>query len=188
MTKQSTLNIITNAGRNLGLHYIHAAHKAAKLLGFGYVPVEDAPDNMDKLAVAFVNAKRTGVFPVWEGGSAKTVYGSKEANWAFRYLHDIAHIQSGLGMTTLEEVELAVQESAKIAKAMGEGSAEQTVFLIDTACQSIYEQQQGEFPDNQLAFAVLVWEELESLGKLESPAVVDLVKAVSRVIAKQGAL
>lgn len=43
---------------------------------------------------------------VWNGESNNTVFGDSKVNYAFRALHDQLHLETGLGFTVDQEIEL----------------------------------------------------------------------------------
>lgn len=155
-----TINAFTlnRAAKALGAHFITKAHRVAKDIGFSYWPKAQAPETYEALCEAFQVAQKTRTaLPIWEGGSDATIYGSAEANYAFRYLHDLGHVVHALPFTFEAEVELSRLQGADIAQHFGPESLELLVYRIDTEGQSIYAHFAcGEFPEDQAAFVYVV--------------------------------
>jgi len=142
------------ASRALSRFVIDKARKVQRQIGFGYVEAADAPNNMRELMAAFENSKRTGQpLPVFSGASEGTIYTSKEANWAFRFWHDVVHCQHDLGFNFADEVSVAWLQGEAVAAEFGKESMEYRMFMADTAGQSLYAQTHGgEFPVDQWAY------------------------------------
>lgn len=153
MVKQEILR----AGKRLGTFMIHQAARRAHNIGFGYEESLEAPSTFEELCDEYrecLNTRRP--FRVWEGASDGTVYGSREANWAFRFLHDLIHVEHGLGFDYKSELQVAEIGGRAVAERFGLGSLEFAVYLVDTAGQVEYQHQTGQFVKDQVGFAVAV--------------------------------
>lgn len=139
---------------NLSRFMLSKADNMARLLGFGYVDKDVAPNDIEALRAAWAHSKRTGLaLPVWAGGSDKTVYTSRGANYAFRFWHDSLHCMHGLGFNTADEITIGIMQTAEVATYFGPDSLESKIMFADTVEQSRYAaRHNGEFPDDQLAF------------------------------------
>lgn len=154
----TTANLIflTQARANLSLFVLKRADRISKQVGFGYRDVANAPETYASLMQAWETSKRTRApFPVWSGGSDKTIYTSIGANYAFRFWHDSLHALLGLDFTLLDEVTIGHMQADAVAKEFGHGSLEHSLMHFDTVGQSLYaDRNSGEFPEDQLAFVV----------------------------------
>jgi hypothetical protein len=83
---------------------------------------------------------------IWSGASDKTVFVSREYNWMFRAIHDKLHLESGLGFTIEEEIELG-----KLQANQFEGVIADMVY-IEIAKQVEYYKTHCKFVENQLEF------------------------------------
>lgn len=154
--------IARSAGLTLGRHFIHRAHRLARDIGFGYWPCADAPDACGEGGLALLQAefseclRKRRAFRVWSGASDGTIYGSAEANYAFRFLHDVGHCVYKLGTTFDDEVQLARKQGREIEAAFGVRSPEALVYLADTEGQSTLHNMRGYFPEDQADFVQYV--------------------------------
>jgi hypothetical protein len=83
---------------------------------------------------------------IWNGASDKTMFLEAKNNWEFRAIHDQLHMESGLGFTIAEEIELG-----RIQANQFEGVLADLVY-IEIAKQAEYFRDNGEFVENQLQF------------------------------------
>lgn len=149
---------VRKAGEALGHRMMRKAARTARDIGFSYEPVTQAPVTMQGLLAAFQHSQEAAApLPVWEGGSDRTIYGLAEANYAFRYLHDLVHCITGYGMET--DGELRVH--TRLAKVLGVEvytpvmGLEDRLYWIDTAGQTyLAEYTGGKFTDDQFQFAL----------------------------------
>ena len=145
--------------RQIGLLLAGAVLQQASLtkrrLGFGWHPANVAPSTMEELRVEYERL-RWGLgksFRVWSGGSDATIYGSPEGNYAFRFWHDITHVEAGLGLTFTEELATAQLQINELAES-GVPQRALDLFQIDTQGQTHYADiTGGKFPEDQLGFA-----------------------------------
>lgn len=144
------------ARANLSQFILRKAHALQKQIGFGYADRNEAPSDYTALRAAYDASKRTGfALPVWSGGSDKTVYTSRGANYAFRFWHDVLHCVHGLDFALQNEIAIGHMHVAEVAAHFGPASVEAAIMLADTVRQSQHEALYNEFPADQLAF---VWE------------------------------
>lgn len=115
---------------------------------------EAAPDTLPGILAAW-NAPEP--FPIWSGGSDKTVYLTPLGNTMFRLWHDWLHVTYDLETTLADELVLS---AIHVDSVIHRGKDVALLMYIDTACQSLYERQHGHFPDDQLGFAYDKWKEL----------------------------
>lgn len=146
------------ARAHLSDYWIKQAKYLKSLTGMGYVEVPEdiAPSTPEALREAF-HAWSNGLkpFPVLADHSDTTVYTTKEANWSFRFCHDIAHAKLGAGFDGVGERVVIINQADALAKVFGRYSDEMAVFAADTLGQLIYgEEHNGEFVVDQKAFAI----------------------------------
>lgn len=101
-----------------------------------------------------------GYLPVSPKHSETAIYGQL-GNVIFRWFHDLGHVLAGLGMTFEEEVRLAELQLADISAILyGSGLPYQdrnfvlAAYLADTAAQSDYHNEHGEFPADQTVHVI----------------------------------
>lgn len=153
------MQVITNAAFEAARqHYtrfalVAAAH-LAKEVGFSYDAVDFAPSTAAEVqAVYHVSMTDRCAFPVWNGASENTVFTCKEGNWAFRFWHDVvSHGAHGLGFDTKDELKAGMQWVERVAREFGATSIEAMIAYADTCGQSLYCEQHGEFPEDQIGF------------------------------------
>jgi hypothetical protein len=156
---------IAKAGKTLGQWHILKAHKKSRVLGFSYEPSDEAPSTFEGVKAAYRSAMmKRHAFPVWSGGSDATIYQSPEANFAFRYLHDTAHVECSGDFTFEGERKTALHMAQGVIQAFGD-SLETRIYLADSLGQvHFHAQTGGQFPADQAAFVSFVVARGESLG------------------------
>lgn len=152
-----TEHSFTVACAHLSDYWIKRAKYLKSLSGMGYVPVPEAeaPSTPEVLREAF-SAWSQGhkPFPVMSDHSDTTLYTTKEANWSFRFCHDVAHATLGAGFDGTGERIVIEAQADVLAKVFGRYSDEMALFLTDTLGQVIYgELNHGQFPADQREFA-----------------------------------
>lgn len=153
------MQVISNAAFEAARqHYtsfalVAAAH-LAKEVGFSYDAVDFAPSTAAEVQAAYhVSMTDRCAFPVWNGASENTVFTCKEGNWAFRFWHDVvSHGSHGLGFDTKDELKAGMQWVERVAREFGATSIEAMIAYADTCGQSLYCEQHGEFPEDQIGF------------------------------------
>lgn len=137
-------------------HFVQA--KAKRLhseLGFGYVEKANAPADFLELKAAWARSQATReAFPVYMGASDTSIYMTDEANWAFRFWHDVLHIEYNLDFCTSSEITLGGLHVDAVAKQFGPDSTETLLMLADTVGQTQYYARTGTFPENQMEFVL----------------------------------
>ena len=104
----------------------------------------DAPDDWQRLCE---QTARDGFLTVWNGASDQTIYGSAEANWAFRAWHDTTHLNLDADFSLQGETVVAHAQAAEAGEHGG-------LILADVLGQALYYDRWGRFPENQIAFVV----------------------------------
>lgn len=85
------------------------ADQAAARLGFGWVARPDAPNTWRALTAAWQHSLDSGEpLPVFDGGSDTVILTSAEANWAYRFWHDVTHLERQRNFSSPHELDMAV--------------------------------------------------------------------------------
>lgn len=92
---------------------------------------------------------------VWSGASEHTIFGDARVNWAFRALHDALHLNTGLGFSPEEEIELGRIQANQYTGLMAD------LVYIEVAKQAEYYLKSGLFVTDQVLFDL---SELTKLG------------------------
>jgi hypothetical protein len=128
------------------------------IMGEDYIPHPDAPSTFPDLLRVYRECASTRTpFPVYDGGCENTIYGTPEANYAFRYLHDTVHALTGLEFDVASEIATAKAQLRMLGPLAKE---EIRTFLIDTAGQALWVAMTGEFLVDQSMFVEWVYTEM----------------------------
>ena len=128
------------------------------VLNEDYAPTQDAPNTFPALMQAYRYSCVSGdPLPVFNGECEDTIYGSPEANYAFRYMHDVVHVQLGLEFDVADEIAAAKAQRRMLGHLTPE---EERVFFIDTIGQSLWHTITGDFLENQEVFVHWVYEDM----------------------------
>lgn len=153
---QATLNdyLLDKARNSLTIFMIHEAEKLRRNLGFGYVESADAPNDYEGLRAAWDVSMRTkAALPVYNGGSERTIYTMSEGNYAFRFVHDAAHVMLQANFSPAGEARVFQYLGNKVKKAFGADSMEYKLYAADTIGQVAYYAVHRDYVGDQLAFA-----------------------------------
>jgi hypothetical protein len=88
----------------------------------------------------------TPTLVVWSGASNHTIFRDARVNWAFRALHDQLHLDTGLGFSPAEEVELGRIQANKYSGLFAD------LIYIEVALQAKYYANTGLFVVDQVDF------------------------------------
>lgn len=122
---------------------------------------EEAPQSLAELQ-ACVEA---GELPIALEHGDKTIYQGDWANGIFRVFHDLGHLIYNKEMTYRDEVDLAYMGWADIVRHFPVGMKLDDLYKIyaaDTIGQSVFCNDTGRFPQDQLKFVELVLQELDT--------------------------
>ena len=139
----------------LGVLVTSQAKQAGQLMRKGYYASENAPNNLATMRLAWAEGSS---YPVYSGASDKTVYSTPEQNLAFRFWHDVLHLVYDLDVSFEEELQIAKIHQKSARQYYGPDAA--LLMRIDTRGQSEYYKEHGAFPEDQLAFAWVKWQEM----------------------------
>lgn len=121
---------------------------------------ENAPNDYKSL-MNWYNNNNSGVLPVFNGSSDKTIYSSDRVNFAFRAWHDAIHIAFKLDFSYADELEVAKHHVDELlCWCIGHGidgnlayDAAELVYA-DVVGQVEYYYHHKKYVDNQLDFVV----------------------------------
>jgi hypothetical protein len=127
-----------------------------------YTPSGHAPSTLTGLKAAFkIHQASAAPLLVFKGGCETSIYGSPEANYAFRYLHDSIHAICELGFDLAAECNVADLQERRLGYLSPE---ESLTFRIDTIGQALYSfLSGGAFLQDQARFVGWVYEEVRRL-------------------------
>lgn len=153
--------------------YGHALGKKimawCELSGITPNPADDAPNTYPALRQWWIDSRvRLTAFPVFSGNSDTSIYGSPEALFAFRAMHDYLHLVYRYEFDLLGEMKTARKQEARLGCLSAE---EQLVFRIDTIGQSLYHfLSGGNYVEEQQHFCAWVYREVQFLKANRDPA------------------
>lgn len=150
---------IDYARKQLTHYMISQAAHAAKILGFSYDPTENAPSSYKALRVYWSESQRKRVpLPVFSGGCESTIYTSAEGNYAFRFLHDVAHCILEADFSNEGEAKAIKWLGDKLSAKFGKDSLEYKLYMADTMGQVAYYAIHKRFVTDQLAYVLTLLE------------------------------
>lgn len=106
-----------------------------------YTVAEQAPNT-------FADLIQAPTLVIWSGESDKTVWNDKTVNWAFRALHDTLHLETGLGFSPQDEIELG-----RIQASQYDSQLLQDLVYIEVSGQAEHYLKTGQFVADQVEFA-----------------------------------
>lgn len=89
-----------------------------------------------------------GELVIWSGESSRTIWNDAAVNHAFRAIHDALHIQTGLGFTVPEEIELGRIQAARYSGLMAD------LVWLEVAGQAMEYLKTGQFVKDQVNFTL----------------------------------
>lgn len=109
-----------------------------------------APSTFEAL---LTDAQEGGVLYISGEHCGTSIYGV-QGNIAFRTMHDLGHLSTGLSFSTADEVALALHQWEQVRRYIPVSWRErcQAVYQADTIMQSLYCERHGVFPTDQTAF------------------------------------
>lgn len=123
--------------------------------GFDLTPHENKVDSLKKIQAEY---ERTQRVIVWSGGSANTIFGDPEVNYAFRAWHDAMHIWYNLPFSKIGE-DIACKFQQRQIQGFCEGEYSKTQIELFTRIleceingQVEYLNEHNKFPDDQRKF------------------------------------
>lgn len=145
---------IDRARRMLTRWVVATATAKAQQCGFGWVPRLDAPSTYPKLCVAYTASKQSGrPLVVSSENSDAVILTSPDANFAWRFVHDVAHVECGLSFSLVDEYELALWHLSELERGgFAPDSLEYAFLKADTLGQVIINALAHRFPADQELF------------------------------------
>lgn len=132
------------------------ANRTERRLLFGWAPTHDAPNRYEDLVAAFWLSHKEGrPLPVSDENTSSVVFGSPDANMAYRYLHDVGHVEMELSFSSSDEYDLARWQMRRFERA-GFSSADLEWHLLqaDALGQVMYYALTKQYVLDQLQFAL----------------------------------
>ncbi|CAB4241343.1 hypothetical protein UFOVP60_22 [uncultured Caudovirales phage] len=128
-----------------------------------FYPLPDVPSTYEGMRDTMNSTYFRGFpYPVYSVGCETSIYGSEDANHAFRFMHDWVHVRMDLGFDLVSEMKVAEKQLDILFLFLN--YAEDWVFRIDTQGQALYSfLTDGEFLKDQAAFVQWVYEEARRL-------------------------
>lgn len=84
------------------------ADRTAKRVGFGFAPSDSAPNNWRDLQAAWLDSQVNGTpLPVFSSTTPSATFVSAEATWAFRFWHDVTHLERERDFSSPHEIDMA---------------------------------------------------------------------------------
>lgn len=148
---------LLEARRKLSHFVLRKARQFESRFGLCYEPHPRAPENLLDMQKAYRHALiHATPFPIWDGASDKTIYLTPEANYAFRFWHDMLHLALYANTVLVDEIELGHIHVGCVMAEFGMYSLEAALMRADTIEQSKFEAEFGYFPPDQLTFAKVI--------------------------------
>lgn len=132
------------------------AEKITAKVGFTWIAEPDAPENFYELRRCFtVSSMTRQPLPVNSKDAEHTVYGSPEANYQLRFVHDCLHVTSGLTFSSKDEYVLACH-FMELAEDHGirRGTIAWHLLLSDAVGQALYYAITKQYVSDQLRFGM----------------------------------
>lgn len=85
---------------------------------------------------------------IWSGASERTIWGDAIVNHAFRAIHDTLHLQTGMGFSIDEEIELGRIQANQYTGLLAD------IVYLEVAGQAKYFKTHGVFVPDQVVFTV----------------------------------
>lgn len=145
---------VNQARRRLTGWVFAAATAKARDCGFGWTPRPDAPSTYPDLCAAHSRSAESGAsLPVSSENSTSVILTSSDANFAWRFVHDIAHVERGLSFSLPDEYELALWHLSELERdGFSTDSLEYAFLKADTLGQVIINAVARRFPADQELF------------------------------------
>lgn len=145
---------IDQARRRLTRWVFATATAKVRECGFAWTPRPDAPSTYPELCAAYSrSAQSGGSMPVSSENSTSVILTSLDANFAWRFVHDLAHVERGLSFSLPDEYELALWHLSELERdGFSTDSFEYAFLKADTLGQVIINAVVRRFPADQELF------------------------------------
>lgn len=156
MPKNISSAELTSAQKNLSTHVLLEASNIASRVGFDWLPTDEAPNTYKTLKTAFEVSTRTKApLPVNSENSGRVVFANEEGNYASRFLHDMGHVEMGLGFNSPDEFELARRLMCRLERAgYSPDTLEWKLYQADAIGQVMHYAITKRYVSDQLQFAL----------------------------------
>lgn len=151
---QESADPLMRARRDLSAFIRDRALETKQAVGFGWVGVPAAPDTYQQLRGAWHYSKATGApLPVSNLFCDSVIYLEPSDNLAFRFWHDVHHVQLGLSFALPDELELALWHLDQLqAAGHPRGTLTYQLLEADLVGQVLIMAVGGRFPFDQMTF------------------------------------
>lgn len=145
---------IDRARCNLTQWVFSSAASAASACGFTWTARPDAPSTYPDLCATFSRSMKSGdPLAVSSENSTSVILTSCDANFAWRFVHDVAHVERGLSFSLADEYELALWHLSELERAGFSPDGLEYAFLkADTLGQVTINAVAKRFPVDQELF------------------------------------
>lgn len=130
------------------------AEATAFRTGFHWLPLPDAPSTYPELCAAYAHCLSAGTaLPVSSEHSGSVIFTSPEANYAWRFVHDVTHVERGLTFSLVDEFDLALVHLRELERrGFTSSSVEYALLKADTLGQVLVNAMVHRFPGDQERF------------------------------------
>ncbi|HTL42083.1 MAG TPA: hypothetical protein VL294_11480 [Pseudolysinimonas sp.] len=134
------------------------ADRTKERTGIGWEPSPDAPNSWKALKAAWQHSLSTGEpLPIYDGASDSVVFASAEANIAYRFWHDVTHLERRRNFTNAHEIDMASFHLAEAEKhGLERGSLPWRLLHADSVGQTLHWAILREFVLDQRVFVLNV--------------------------------
>lgn len=144
------------AQENLNTHVMLEASHVASRVGFDWHPTADAPNTYASLKAAYEVAMRSkSPLPVSNENSSRVIFANPAGNYAYRFMHDMGHVEMGLSFSSTDEFELARRLMCRIERVgYGPDTLEWKLYRADAIGQVMHYALTKRYVSDQLQFAL----------------------------------
>ncbi|RMB77652.1 hypothetical protein AYK61_15405 [Rhodococcus sp. SBT000017] len=145
---------VDRARCNLTEWVFSSATSKASACGFNWTPRPDAPSTYPELRAAFSHSMESGdPLAVSSENSTSVILSSCDANFAWRFVHDVAHVERGLSFSLADEYELALWHLSELERdGFSPDGLEYAFLKADTLGQVTINAVAKRFPVDQELF------------------------------------
>lgn len=156
MPKNLSPEGLATARHNLTRHIHREAERIIQRAGFGWYATADAPSTYKDLKAAYVQCvERRQPLPVSDENSETVIWDQPQDNFIYRFVHDMSHVEMGLGFTPCDEFELAHRMLARLERSgYRSDSLEWQLYAADAVGQTMFYAITKRFVTDQLQYAV----------------------------------
>lgn len=132
------------------------ADQARDRLGFGWQARPDAPNTWAELREAWQHSLSSGdALPVFDGANSSAIFTSPEAHLAYRFWHDVTHLERNRNFTNPHELDMASYHLFQAEKhGLERGSLPWRLLHADAVGQVLHWSVIHEFVINQRIFVL----------------------------------